>query len=242
MIGFVGVLQPMLLLLALLASQAPQAREVYFEQTTVTMNDGQVKGSGVSSRIWFAGQKMRLEAGAIQPSPALILRLDQGIAYRIDPSEKTALRVSLDDLKMRSQMDLAAAGDLMGGSEAGSARTRELGTRVVSGLSCKGFRIHSASATMDIYVAPSLPVGVDAFADFLEWSGANQSLPGFLSEIRALNGFPMETRSRVSVLGHVQETASTVTKVKVGPLDKSLFEPPPDYRLVTETEPKEETR
>ena len=38
-----------------------------------------------------------------------------------------------------------------------------------------------------------------------------------LDEMRKLPGFPLETRSRVTVLGEVHETRSTVTRVKVGP-------------------------
>jgi hypothetical protein len=221
-----------------LAAASPASPEVYFEQTTVTFTDGQATGPGILSRIWFAGQKMRLEAGALLPSPALILRLDRGRAFRLDPAEKTALSVSLDDLRARSQLDLSTAGDLMGGTAEGSARTKPLpGTKVVAGQVCRGFRIRSNAAIMDIYVTSALPIGVEAFADFLEWSGANESLGGFLVEIRSLAGFPMETRSRVSVLGHVQETASTVTKVRVGRLDPSLFEPPADYHVVSEQNP-----
>jgi hypothetical protein len=227
------------LVLALAAlSPVPPSPEVYFEQTTVTFTDGQPTGPGVLSRIWFAGQKMRLEAGALLPSPAFILRLDRGRAFRLDPAEKVVLSVSLDDLRSRSQMDLSTAGDLMGGTAEGSARTKPLpGTKMVAGQICRGFRIRSNTAIMDIYVTTALPIGVDAFADFLDWSGANQSLGGFIGEIRNLTGFPMETRSRVSVLGHVQETASTVTKVRLGRLDPSLFEPPPDYRVVAEPNP-----
>ena len=84
---------------------------------------------------------------------------------------------------------------------------------------------------MDVYVTDALPVGIEAFTDFLEWSGAGDSMAGILAELRKLRGFPMETRSRVTVLGEEQETVATVTKVKVGPLAPALFEPPGDYRL-----------
>ena len=89
---------------------------------------------------------------------------------------------------------------------------------------------------MDLYVATDLPVGVSAFTEFLEWSGAAQSMGGFLDELRKLPGFPLQTRSRVTVLGRVQETLSTVTRVKVGPADGRLFAPPPGFRLEADTE------
>jgi hypothetical protein len=87
---------------------------------------------------------------------------------------------------------------------------------------------------MDVYVTDALPVGMDAFADFLEWSGATQSLAGLMEELRRLPGFPLLTRSRVTVMGTEHDTVSTVTRVKVGPLSPALFERPADYRLQAE--------
>jgi hypothetical protein len=57
------------------------------------------------------------------------------------------------------------------------------------------------------------------------------SLRGLFSEIRKLPGFPLETRSRISILGEVQETLSTVTKVKLGGVAPGLFEPPAGYSM-----------
>ena len=85
---------------------------------------------------------------------------------------------------------------------------------------------------MEVYLA-RLPVGIDAFADLVEWTGAGQALAGVMAELRKLSGFPLETRSRVEVSGLVHETVSTVTKVEVGPQPASLFEPPPGFRIET---------
>lgn len=213
---------------------APGGGGVYFEQTTVTLASGRPAGPGVISRVWFAGKKMRLEAGGAASGPALILRLDMGKAYRLDPSERTAVEVDVERLRARSQMDLAMAGDLMGAEE-GTARTAALQTpRTIAGYTCRGYRITAGSAVMSLYVSRDVPVGVEAFADFLEWSGANTALAGMIDEIRRLPGFPLETRSRVIVLGKVHETVSTVTNVRVGPQPAALFEPPPGYHVVAD--------
>jgi hypothetical protein len=37
---------------------------------------------------------------------------------------------------------------------------------------------------MELYVTEGIPLAVDAFTDFLEWSGASQALGGLLAEIR----------------------------------------------------------
>ena len=71
------------------------------------------------------------------------------------------------------------------------------------------------------------------FADFLEWSGAAQALGGLVAAVRALPGFPLETRMRVSVLGEMQETVSTVTAIRVGPQPAELFEVPAGWRVST---------
>lgn len=222
------------LAVGLLLAGAPAGGEVYFVQTTATSTDGRPDGPGVASQVWFAGKRMRMEAADALGGPAFILRLDTGRAYRLDPAAKTAVEIDAERLRSRSQMDLAMAGDLMGAEE-GSARTAALRTpRTIAGHPCRGFRISSGSAVMDVYVTDRIPVGIAAFADFLDWSGASQALGGLLSELRKLPGFPMETRTRVTVLGKVHETLSTVTKVEAGPQPAALFEPPPGYRVVAE--------
>src|SRR5262249_41402392 len=129
--------------------------------------------------------------------------------------------------------DLSMVGDLMGSEVAG--RTTPLKTaRTIAGYPCRGFHISAGSTEMDVYVTDRIPLGIDAFTDFLEWSGASAALGAILDEVRRLPGFPLETRTRVTVLGRVQETLSTVTRVKLGPQPAALFEPPPDYRLISE--------
>src|SRR5881628_3449750 len=215
------VLAPAFLLVELAARPAVPA-EVYFEQTTVAHAAGTAGGPGVLSRVWYAGRRMRLEPGEASGGPALVLRLDRGKAYRIDPERKLAVELDLERMRARAQMDLALAGELMGGAD-GTARTTELPAgKVVAGYSCRGYRIAAGGVSMDLYVSKAVPLGVDAFADFLEWSGASRSLGGLLGEIRRLPGFPLQTRSRVEVMGELQETLSTVTKVSVGPFADDL--------------------
>ena len=224
-------------LLPLLAAAPTAVPDVYFEQTTVVLDHGRAAGPGVVSRVWYAGRKMRLEPGGPAGGPALVLRLDEGKAYRIDPPRKRAVVLDLAKLRTRAEMDVSLAGDLMGAGEDTPVRAAALREgKTIAGYPCRGFRLTGGSAVLDLYVAPGLPLGVAAFADFLEWSGATQSLAGFLDELRKLPGFPLETRSRVTVLGEVQETLSTVTRVKVGPADPRLFEPPPGYRLEPDTD------
>ena len=226
-----------LVLLALLAAPAAPAADVFFEQSTVVLEGGRPAGPGVVSRVWYAGRRMRLEPGNTVDGPALILRIDQGKAYRVDPAARRAVVVDLERLRARAQMDPSLAGDLMGAGEDARVRTTALReSKTIAGHLCRGFRISGGSAVLDLYVATDLPIGVSAFADFLEWSGATQSLAGFVEELRKLPGFPLETRSRVTVLGDVQETLTTVTRVKVGPAERRLFEPPPGYRLEPDTE------
>src|SRR5688572_6521149 len=229
---------PPVLLAALAATQpAPAARasaDVYFEQTTVAYEGGRPSGPGVVSRVWYGGRRMRMEAGGALPAPALILRLDQGKAYRVDPAQRRVVVMDADRLRTRGQMDSAMAGELMGADNARVTTTPLPGERTVAGHKCKGFRIKGGTTVMDLWVTSALPIGIDTFAGFLEWSGAADSLGPFLGEIRALRGFPLQSRSRVTVMGETHETVATVTRVKVGSHDAGLFEPPAGYRLVEE--------
>src|SRR5262249_34018781 len=225
-------------ILSVLLAAPAGASEVYFEQTTTVQSAGAPSGPGVLSRVWYAGRRMRLEAADERDAPALVLRLDRGTAYRIDPERKRAVELDLGRLRARAQMDLALAGELMGGADAAARTTELLGAKVVAGYSCRGYRIAAGGVTMDLYVAKAVPLGVDAFADFLEWSGASQSLPALLAEIRRLPGFPLETGWGGGVWGEVQEPLSRVTRVPLGPFPAGLFEPPAGYAVDRE-EPRE---
>jgi uncharacterized protein DUF4412 len=232
---------------ALAAAATPPARpadtaELYFEQSTVVRTDGMARGEGVLSRVWYAGKRMRLEAGDQPGGPALLLRLDLAKAWRLDPERKVAIEIDAGRLRARSQMDASLAGDLMGGSDDRGVRTSALRIpKTIAGHACRGFRVTGPSVVMDLYVAEDLPIGIDAFTDFIEWSGAGQSMGGILDEVRKLPGFPLQTRSRVTVLDRVHETVSTITKVQVGRQPRSLFEVPAGYRMEAEApEPDQE--
>jgi hypothetical protein len=222
-------------LLAIALAAAP-ADGLYFEQTTVVRPAGVAAGPGVRSRVWCAGRRLRLEAGDTPGGPALVLRLDEGRVLRLDPEARVAFELDAKRLRARSQTDASVASGLMGTPGDDELRTAPLeGRRTIAGHACRGFRLRGRSATIDVWVADSLGVRADVFADFLEWSGAAQALSGLVGAIRRLPGFPLETRTQVSVLGEVQETVSTVTAIRVGPQAAERFEVPSGWRVVPET-------
>ncbi|HET7291379.1 MAG TPA: DUF4412 domain-containing protein [Vicinamibacteria bacterium] len=217
------------LLLALLLGGA----DVTFEQTTVVQAPGAPPGPGVKTRVRYSGQRMRLESGEGE-GPAFVLRLDDQRAFRLDPARRTALVLDVGRLRARAQGDVAMAGDLMGARDA-RPRTRPLAKPLdVAGYACQGYRITAGPTTLDVYVTEALPVGMERFAALLEWTGADASLGPLAEALRALKGFPLETRSRVVVLGEAQETHTTVTRVVVGPVPPALFEVPPGYAVAYE--------
>ena len=209
---------------------------VYFEQTTVARSPARPRGPGVTARVWYAGARMRLEPGHAPAGTALVLRLDEGRAWRLDPARKQAIALDLDRLRDQSQMDVSMAGQLMGVGDgrrahrgaAGEGRRR---------LPCSGYRL-----TAGLVRAGRLPDAAAserasaAFTDFLEWSGASQSMAGLIDALRKLPGFPLEMRSRVDVLGEIHETVSPVANVKVGPLADALFAPPAGWAVVPESQ------
>jgi hypothetical protein len=216
--------------LFVLVFAAAEPAGIYFEQTTVVRPAGAVAGPGVRSRVWHSGRRLRLEAGDAPGGPALVLRLDEGRAFRLDPETHVAAEIDAAHLRARSHEDASVAASLMGGDETLRPAPIE-GRRTIAGHACRGFRLHGRSASVDVWVAEDLPAGAAVFADFLEWSGAAQALGGLLAAIRELPGFPLETRTRVSVLGEAQETVATVTKVRVGPQPAELFEVPAGWRV-----------
>ncbi len=220
---------PCLASAALLLAAAPSP-SVYFEQATVALKQGRPQGPGVVSKVWYAGPRMRMEAGG-GGGEALILLLDQGKALRVDPGREQVREISLDQLRARSQMDMSMAGDLMGLQEARPRTAVLRQTKTIAGYSCRVYRVTAGTTVMDLCVSSKVPLGVTAFTDFLEWSGASDSMGGLLDALKALPGFPLETRTRVTVTDNVHETLSTVTAVKVGPHAPALFEAPAGYRV-----------
>ena len=80
-------------------------------------------------------------------------------------------------------------------------------------------------------MARTLPRGVASSRTSWNGRGRRRRLPGLVEAIRELPGFPLETRTRVSVLGETQETLSTVTKIRLGPQPAELFEVPAGFRV-----------
>ena len=226
------------LLTVLLAASPAVPAGMSFEQTTVSMTEAGPAGPGVVSRVYYSGRRIRLEAGGAEQGPAFLLRLDQGRAYRLDPEARTATELDVDRLRAQAQMDASMAGDIMGlGEDAPRARPAALrGTRTIAGHVCHGYRVRAGSTVLDLWLAPDLPVGMETFAEFLEWTGASSSLGGLVGALQELRGFPLETRTRVDVLGDVHETVSTVTRVTLQNPPAALFEVPSGYTLVREPE------
>jgi len=223
-------LLPVTALTLVLAAASPG---LYFEQSTVSYAGGQSLGPGVRSRVWHAEGCLRLEARDAAKGPAMVLCPSRNEAMRIDPEHRVVVRLDLERLRARSEADAAVAAGLMGGGDEDSVRTRALTERrTIAGHPCRGFRISGPSVQMVVWVAEDLDVGVDVFADFLDWSGAGTALGGLITAIRGLPGFPLETHTRVDVFGDVKETVSTITAIEVGPQPHELFEVPEGFRVV----------
>src|SRR5262245_10872268 len=182
--------------------------DVTFEQTTIVQAPGEPPGPGVKTRVHYSGARMRLES-AEGEGPALVLRLDDERAFRLDPTRRTALVMDVARLRARAHDDVAMAGDLMGARDARPRTARLSKPLTVAGYSCQGYRITAGPTTLDVYVSDALPIGMERFAALLEWTGAETSLGPLVEALRALKGFPLETRSRVLVLGEAQETWTT---------------------------------
>jgi hypothetical protein len=216
-----------------LVLSAAEPAGLYFEQTTVVRPAGAVAGPGVRSRVWHAGRRLRLEAGDSAGGPALVLRLDEGRVFRLDPEAQVAVELDASRLRARSHEDASVAASLMGGEDTLHSAPLE-GVRTIAGHRCRGFRLRGRQTSLDVWVAQDVPAGPGVFADFLEWSGAAQALGGLVAAIRELPGFPLETRTHVSVLGETQETIATVTAIRVGPQPAELFEVPAGWRVLSE--------
>lgn len=210
--------------------------QAYYEQTVRMTRDGETSQS-TSVKVYWAGRRMRMETD----DAIFVLQLDTGQAFRLVPAEKLAVQLDTDRLRARSQIDLSTASDAMDAGEDANVRDSPLAEiKTIAGYKCVGHRLRSGAALMDVYLSSQVPLSVDTFTEFLRWSGASQSLPGFLDVLRELPGFPLETRARLQADGHLYETVSTITRLQVGAQPDALFAPPAGYRIESEGEDEED--
>ena len=130
--------------------------------------------------------------------------------------------------------DAAVAAGLMSGPGGRLRSTSLAARRTIAGHPCRAFRISGGTVAIEAWVAEDLVLPADLFADFVTWSGAAQALPDLVAAIRALPGFPLETRMRVSVLGTPQETVSTITAIRLLSIAEERFSIPRGWRIVRE--------
>jgi hypothetical protein len=221
----------------LLATAAPVApRSVFFEQTSSSTVDGQA-GPALRSRVYWRGHNVRLEFGDLLQPTVLLLDLQNEHAVRLDPAAKTAAELDMAALRAQTNLGFSMAGDAVGDENDRFRTTALEGTRTIAGFVCHGHRIRSKNARVDVWTGAAVPVPMQMFEEFLDWSGAAQSLGGLLPEIQKLPGFPLETRSRFTVSGHVYESVATITVIKTEPLADSLFVTPKGYRAVAAPDP-----
>jgi hypothetical protein len=231
---------------ALLAagSAAPAAKakpaSVFFEQTATVTVDGKAQAP-VRSRVFWRGQSVRMETGNLLQPDVLLLDLTLDRAMRLDAKTKTAALLDTEALRSHASMEFSMAAETAGADDPDRIRTTPLpGTRTVAGYACRGHRIRSGSMSMDVWTSSKVPVPMSLFTEFLEWTGAAQSMGGLLPEIENIGGFPLQTRTRVTTGGHTYESVATILQIKTEALDASLFEPPAGYRTVVVTEPTPE--
>ena len=220
----------------LAAAAAPPSSDIVFEQTSATTVDGKT-GPTVRSRVYWSGRKVRLESGDGEGPLVMLLDLEHDRAYRLDASSKTAERIDVDAMRARSHLGFAAAGDRLGAGDEDAVRTQPLtGSRLIAGYKCTGHRLRAGETRIDVWLASDVPVDTEAVAEFLDWSGASSAMGGLLPAMRALGGFPMETRSQVTSEGHVYETRASVVSLERKRLDPALFEVPASFTIETEAE------
>jgi hypothetical protein len=218
-------------------ADAAEPGSVFFEQTATASVDGKARPAA-KSRVYWRGNKIRMESGDTFAPVVVLLDLDLNQGYKLDTKTKTAVPIDMGALQTQSNLGFSMAGEVV--DPPGGLRTVELpGRRVIAGHSCAGYRIRGRDVQLDVWVAKLPGVSIDTFADFLEWSGASQSLGNLLPELRKLPGFPLSTHSRLTRSGRVYETKGTITAIKTEPLSPELFDVPGTYKSIGEVEEPE---
>ena len=152
-----------------LAAPGPQ---MYYEQSVRITRGGQPAGS-TTSKVYWSGRRIRMESG----DSVLLLQLDTGQAFRLVPSQKLTVELDVERLRARAQLDLATAADALEAGQDSNVRSALSGpTRSVAGYVCQPHRVRTATASFEVCVSRTVPVGMEAFAEYLQWSGASEPI------------------------------------------------------------------
>ena len=132
---------------------------------------------------------------------------------------------------------------MMGGAMA--IDVHKLGTsRKVAGYSCDEWTmtIGEMSKTQQCLTSElQFPVqAFEAYKGFAESMKAMMQSMGPMAKgmgamqdkMKEMKGYPLATTTTVSVMGHVSNTSSEVTEIKMGPIPASAWVVPPDYTKV----------
>jgi hypothetical protein len=224
------------LLAVFLAPAAPAAKpaSLSFDQVVVTSVDGK-PGPTQKSRVYWSGRKVRLESGDEFDPLVLLLDMARERAYRLDPVAKKARVLDVEALRARSHLGFSMAGDQLGAGE-DFRRTPLPNRREIAGFTCAGHVLRAGQTRIEVWSSERVPVEAEAFTELLEWTGAGEAMGGLLPEL-VRQGFPLETRSRTVVDGHVYETRATITRVATGALPTALFDVPDAFAVEDEADP-----
>ena len=129
---------------AFLATAAPTAADVR-RGLSSSRRRGRGPGRGAGGRRALAGVARRGAACASRRAtppggPALVLRLDEGRVFRLDPEAKVAVELDASRLRARSHEDASVAASLIGGEDALRAAPLA-GSGPIAGHRCRGFRL-----------------------------------------------------------------------------------------------------
>jgi len=214
-----------------LPAAEPAHGDIYFEQRVETHVDGQPAGAVVEARVWFQGSKLRLESGPAGAAlhQALIVRLDQGTAFRLDSDKRTAQAIDIAAERERSRLEMGTAGDRIGAQPRIARLRRE---RVIAGYRCTGHQLQTDAGVIEMWLSTAVPADFTTFSRLLEWLGAEEALAPYLEALRRLPGFPLETRVETVSGARRVQTRATVTRLRVEGLPQALFEVPAGYRAL----------
>ena len=236
-------IMPAALALAVLAA-APAAADIYIEQSNRHSGDSSREGeeNGITM-MWISEQAIRIEEPGRQM--VHITDLVNSRLITIDREERQYYVIPLSQVRSDFQRAAAMMRQRM---EVSWRVERSAEEAAISGYSCRLLRFHGRGSmtrgdsfvalqiTIDYWMSPEAELDLDVFMRLMSAVGFEQNPfldQSVLSELRAMEGYPIRTATSISIGSISDEIEQTVELIRVVEVEPGFYEVPADFEQVT---------
>jgi Domain of unknown function (DUF4412) len=230
------------------------AASVGAQDLTVTSKVSKGDGPSTTETSYYTNAKMRIGEGN---GREMIADFASGTMTTLDNAKKEYSVITQADIDaMMAQADARAKemeartqkmppemrekmAAMMGQFAASVEVKKGTGGRTIAGYPCQNWIVtmgqmmtmeHCVSS--EIAIPPGTFEAMKRFTASMAAGPAAKSMIGMWDKFKEMKGFPLATKTTMSIMGRSDVSTKEVTDVKKGPVPASAFEVPADYKRV----------